>query len=83
MSGIPPVIWHFPAGELPQEPAARYVASHFQQEWTGSEASMLSVLVAWLSMNEPTPCENFFCMFVMDEILSFFIIVQVQQTLQC
>jgi len=24
MNGIPPVIWHFPAGELPQEPTARY-----------------------------------------------------------
>ena len=60
MSGIPPVIWHFPAGELPQEPAARYVPRHLatfpchsQQEWTGSEGSMVCVLVAWLSMNEP------------------------------
>jgi len=24
MNGIPPVIWHFPAGELPQEPTARF-----------------------------------------------------------
>lgn len=38
MTSVPPIIWHFPAAELPQDPLARFLKLfQVKEKWTFDE----------------------------------------------